>query len=473
MDEGRKLSDPESRGRTIHFVSLGCPKNRVDTERMVALATGQGMRLVADPADSEVIVVNTCGFIGPAKQESVETVLELARHKETGRCRTLVMTGCLSQRYPEELARELPEVDHFLGTSDLPRLGEILSRRDEARLAVGRPEGLAEAEFGRQLLGPAHTAHLKISEGCNRPCAFCIIPLMRGAQRSRTLPSLLEEARTLVASGVRELILVAQDTTVYGSDLAGEQETDLVALLEALSSLEGLVWIRLHYTYPSAVDRRLVEAMATLPKVAPYIDMPLQHVDDEVLRRMRRGYGEKKVRETIALLREAMPKVAIRTTLLTGHPGETDAAHARLLAFLEEVELDHVGVFPFSPEEGTPSHDLPDAVPEKVARARAKEVMALQRKISRRRLKRLRDEVLEVMVDGPSEESEFLLQGRHGGQSPEIDGVVILTDGTAQPGEVVRARVIKCSDYDLVASIEQAEEHAPDGGDSGRGATSR
>lgn len=438
--------------RSIHFVSLGCPKNTVDTERMVALARRQGLTPVAEPEQSDVIVVNTCGFIEAAKQESIDAVLEMAAHKHGGRCRSLVMAGCLSQRYAEQLARELPEVDHFLGTADLGRLAHILERAEAVRerIAVGPPEGLEEAEYGRELTGATHTAYLKISEGCNRPCAFCSIPLMRGRQRSRTIDSLVMETRSLVARGVRELILVAQDSTAYGRDLPRGQ-ADLVTLLQALEAIDELRWIRIHYAYPSSVDERLAEVIARSSRVVSYLDMPIQHVDDELLRRMRRGYSGARVRAAIETLRRHDPQVRVRTTMLLGHPGETARAHEALLAFVSEMQIDHLGAFVFSPEEGTAAAEQPDPVPQELAEERRAELMELQRRISGDRLRALRGSELEVLVDGPSDESEFLRVGRYAGQSPGIDGVVHLADSLSDPGTFVRARVSDTGDYDLVA----------------------
>ncbi len=435
----------------LYIAALGCPKNRVDSERMAGLAAGLGFTLTGDPAAAEVILVNTCGFVADASQESVDTVLELAHHKEGGACRRLVVAGCLSQRYPEELAAELPEVDYFVGSGDLARLGRVLKGEATARHRAGPPVPLDEGRYERSLVDTAHSAYLKIAEGCDRPCAFCIIPALRGPQRSRGVASLVEEAAALARAGVRELILIAQDTTAYGRDL--EPGVDLPELLRALEQeVSGAVrWIRLLYAYPSAVNEALARAMAELERVVPYLDLPIQHVDDRVLRRMKRGYDGQRVERTVALLREAVPGIALRTTLICGHPGETAEAHQRLLRFVERAELDHLGVFPFSLEEGTDAAQQPDQVPEETARARADEVMALQREISQKKLGRLVGQELEVLVDGPSEESEFLLQARHAGQAPEIDGVVHLADSGASVGEFVKAEVEQAGDYDLVA----------------------
>jgi len=423
---------------------------------MVGLAQSLGHVLVADPADAEVIVVNTCGFILRAKEESIDTILELALHRRR-RCRMLVVAGCLAQRYPEELARELPEVDHFLGTADLPRLQEILAPardpRHMPRIAVGQPgfPGITvEEAYPRALVGPTHMAYLKIAEGCDRSCAFCIIPHLRGPQRSRSLESLVAEAEQLCAAGARELVLVAQDTTAWGRDLRGQPH--LAELLEALDTLPRLRWIRLLYAYPSAVGRRLIDALARLPRVVPYLDLPFQHVDDRVLRRMRRGYTGDRVRRVIDGLRRAVPGIFLRGTIIAGHPGETAGAHRALLDFVAEAELEHLGVFAFSPEEGTRAASEPDPVPAPLAEERAAELMERQRAISRRKLARLRGAELEVLVDGPSEESELLLAARHAGQAPEVDGVVILKDSAARAGELLHARVTDSADYDLVAA---------------------
>ncbi len=444
---------------TLYISSLGCPKNRVDSERMAGLAASMGLELCADPGLAGVILVNTCGFVEAASQESVDAILELAGHKETGRCRTLVVAGCLAQRYPEELAKELPEVDFFVGSGDLPRLGRVLRGEAGERIRVGPPVPLEEGTWERALDGPAHSAYLKIGEGCDRECAFCIIPALRGPQRSRPVESLVAEARQLAEAGARELILVAQDTTTYGRDL--EPRAGLAALLQALDGLEaaargggGVRWIRLLYAYPTRVETALVERMASLERVVPYLDLPIQHVDDEVLKRMYRGHGGEQVERALDTLRQGLPGVFLRTTLICGHPGETDAAHRRLLAFLERARLDHVGVFPFSPEEGTAAARQPDQVPAQVARERADEVMALQQRISARKLEAMVGQELEVLVDGPSGESEFLMVGRHAGQAPEIDGVVHLADCGASAGEFVRAVVEQSGDYDLVARVK-------------------
>ncbi len=439
---------PRGGAPALHLASLGCPKNQVDSERMLGLAAALGFALTDDPAAAEVIVVNSCGFIQAAVEESIQVVLELGRHK-AGRCRKLILAGCLAQRHAAELAEALPEVDHLVGAGGFAELQAAL--QDQARrLAVAPPGAATEERWERAPTALAHTAYLKIAEGCDRPCAFCTIPAIRGPQRSRAPGSLVQEARALCARGARELTLVAQDTTAYGRDL--DPPADLASLLQALDGVPGLRWLRLLYAYPSSVDARLIEALATLPRVVKYLDLPIQHIDDEVLARMRRGYDGDRVRRTLDALRQAMPGVALRTTLLSGHPGESPQAHRRLVRFLEQAQLDHVGVFPFSAEPGAPAAAQPDPVPGPVAEERAAELMALQGQISSAKLARLRGQELQVLVDGPSPESEFLMQGRHAGQALDVDGVVVLTDGGGPVGELLRVRVTDSAEHDLVAT---------------------
>jgi ribosomal protein S12 methylthiotransferase len=430
---------------------------------MAGLAHGLGLELVAEPTDADVILVNTCGFILPAKEESIGVVLELAALKKKRRRGRgsrpgpkLVVAGCLVQRYREELAGSIPEVDHLVGTGELEALRAILQGEGDGAPRVAPPSpGLEdEGRYERVRGGPPHVAYLKIAEGCDRPCAFCTIPAIRGPQRSRAPTSLVEEAASLVEGGARELVLVAQDTTAYGLDLA-PPGAGLVGLLEALSSapLPGLLWIRVLYAYPSSVDRALVEAIAALPRVVPYLDLPLQHIDDGVLRRMKRGYTGRRVREVIARLRARVPDIALRGTLLVGHPGETEEAHRALVELVDEGLFDHLGVFAYSDEEGTAAAAMAGRVPEAVAEERRGELLEHQRASSRGRLAAQRGRVVEVLVDGESAESEYLMEGRTAGQAPEVDGVVHLADCEAGPGELVRARVTGSADYDLVATV--------------------
>jgi ribosomal protein S12 methylthiotransferase len=449
----------------VHFVSLGCPKNRVDTEVMLGHTTGAGHSLVAAPEEAEVIVINTCGFIGEAKQESIDAILEMARHKEAGTCKRLVVAGCLSQRYPRELADEMPEVDHFIGTDEVGDIAGAIAGSTERVHVAETPRFLYDDLAPRRPSMATHTAYVKIAEGCDRPCAFCIIPKLRGPQRSRQPDSVVREAEALAAAGTREICLVAQDLTTYGTDLVSAQQPGapiptLESLLAQLARVEGLRWIRLHYAYPTACTDGLLKVMAREARVAKYLDVPVQHIDSGVLKSMRRGYGERVVRELCERVRARVPGATLRTTFIVGHPGESEQAFARLCDFVREAELDRVGVFNYSKEEGTVAALLPGRLPQKEIDARRRELLRIQRGISKRKLRALRGREIEVLVEGPSDESEYLLMGRHEGQAPEIDGQVYLslpeTAGEAAPpaaGAIVRAKVTHSAEYDLAATI--------------------
>lgn len=448
------MTAPIAAPKKVYFVSLGCPKNQVDTEVMLGVVRDQGHTLVDAPEDADTLVVNTCGFIEEAKKESIETILELAQVKAKGEHKRLVVAGCLSQRYSKELAEEMPEVDNFLGSADMLGLSQVLAEQ-APRVGVsplGRRAYLYDHTTPRQVSGRRHSAYVKIAEGCDRPCAFCIIPKLRGPQRSRTIASLVAEAEALAAQGAREICLVAQDLTTYGTDL--DEPRTIEALLAGLVQVEGLRWIRLHYAFPTTVRDDLLKMIAGEPKIAAYLDVPLQHVDTDVLKKMRRGYTEKVVRDLVERLRAQGTYIYLRTTMLVGHPGETEAAFQRLYDFVEEGAIDHLGVFPWSREEGTPSALLPSRVSAEVAEERRLALMELQEEIRLARHEAMVGEELEVLIDGESDESEFLLEGRHEGQAPGIDGKVILADGTAKVGDLVRARVTQADAHDLVASLE-------------------
>jgi ribosomal protein S12 methylthiotransferase len=448
-----KTRGPAARERTIHFVSLGCPKNRVDTEVMLGVSSGSGYRLVDDPAAAEVIVVNTCGFIESAKQESIDTILELSQHKKSGACRSLVVSGCLTQRYPEELAKGLPEIDHLLGSSDMLSLGRVLDDAERPpRMLVGNPaDYVYKIADPRQLSQAKHSAYVKIAEGCSRKCAFCAIPSFRGTQRSRPIADVVAEVERLCNAGTFEINLISQDTVSYGRDL--KNGTNLEQLVEALLAVDALGWLRLFYLYPDALTDRVIELLGAQNKLVPYVDMPMQHATDGMLKRMRRGYNQKRQRELVARLRAAVPALAFRTAFIVGHPGETQADFEALCAFVEESAFDHVGVFRYSHEEGTHSGTLEDLVDEDTMSARIEQLMTIQRAISRKKLRAKVGQTLDVLVEGISDESELLLQGRHAGQAPDVDGVVLLTNDTAQPGDLRRAKVKQAGDYDLVAEL--------------------
>src|SRR5262252_2065222 len=451
----------------VHFVSLGCPKNRVDTEVMLGHTADAGHSLVEAPETADVIVVNTCGFIGEAKQESIDAILEMARHKQAGTCKRLVVTGCLSQRYPKELAAEMPEVDQFLGTDEVGTIAKAIAGT-VTRLAVAdTPAYLYDDASPRRRSQAAHSAYIKIAEGCDRPCAFCIIPKLRGPQRSRAPESVVREARDLVAGGTREICLIAQDLTTYGTDLRGAKQTSaasagggearLASLLRDLGAVDGLAWIRLHYAYPTACTDELCDVIAAELRVAKYLDVPIQHVDSDVLKSMRRGYGEKVVRDLVERFRARVPGGTLRTTFIAGHPGESEAAFQRLCDFVRDAELDHVGVFNFSREEGTVAALLPKRVPQKEIDARRRELLRIQRQVSKKKLRALHGRVLRVLVEGAADESEYLSMGRHEGQAPEIDGQVYLSlppeAATPAPGTFVDARVTHSAEYDLAAEL--------------------
>jgi ribosomal protein S12 methylthiotransferase len=437
--------------RKIHFVSLGCPKNRVDTEVMLGVAMGNGFDLTSDPSEAEYIVVNTCGFIGPAKEESIDTILEMGKFKESGSCEKLVVAGCLSQRYPEELAKEMPEVDHFLGSSDMLKLRSVLEGGAE-RMLVGNPaEYVLRASDPRTLSQSRHSAYLKIAEGCNRTCSFCAIPSIRGKQRSRPLEDIVEEATRLADQGVLELNVVSQDTIAWGRDLPGKPT--LAQLATRLGDIRGVRWIRLHYLYPESLTDELVEVIAQHPKVLRYVDMPLQHASDAMLRRMRRGHGGARLRRVVETVRKRVPDVVFRTAFIVAHPGESAEDFDELCEFVKWAEFDRVGVFRYSDEEDTGSFSQDAKVSKKDSAARHRKLMALQRPISRKRNRALVGQRLEVLVDGASEEHEYVLQGRHAGQAPDIDGVVYLSGAEVRPGEMVKVDITQSADYDLVGEV--------------------
>jgi ribosomal protein S12 methylthiotransferase len=443
----------------VYMHTLGCPKNRVDSEVMLGTLAQAGYRLVEEPARAEVIVVNTCGFIESAKEESVSAILELAEMKREGRCKKLVVTGCLVQRHGDELAREIPEVDHLLGTGAYQDVASVVAGAQAARLVVPDPDFVHAATTPRVNSLPSHTAYLKIAEGCDNACAFCIIPKLRGPQRSRTAEDLVAEASALAAQGTVELSLVAQDLTAWGYDLPGRQR--LHHLLPELCKVEGIRWIRLHYAYPRDFPDALVEVMAAEPKIAKYLDMPLQHSSDRLLRAMKRGRDSRFLRELLAKLRARVPSLALRTSLIVGLPGETEEDFDDLLRFVEEQRFERLGVFEYSREEGTPAAEMAEQVPDAVKRERFERVMELQQGIAREAQVALVGRRLEVLVEGASEESEHLLAGRNAQQAPEIDGLTyvneIAIDGepaaAVYPGEIVTVEVTDAGDYDLVGRV--------------------
>jgi ribosomal protein S12 methylthiotransferase len=436
------------------MVSLGCPKNLVDAEVMLGVLSQQGYEITMDEKEADVIIVNTCSFIKEAREESVDAILDLADRKHDGNCSTLIVAGCLPQRYQEELAQELPEVDIFIGTGDYPRVAEILAERQAEAgqiCYVGDPNYIFDENLPRLNSSPGWYAYLKIGEGCSNCCTYCVIPTLRGPYRSRPLEALVAEARRLVDGGVRELILVSQDITRYGSDLA--EQTTLAELVRQLAAIEGLQWIRLLYAYPDGISDELIELLKNEPKLCKYLDIPIQHISDAVLRRMKRRSSEQQVRDLIEKLRREIPGITLRTSLIVGFPGETVDDFLNLTQFVEKAQFDRLGVFCYSKEEGTPAADMPDQVSERVKRERHRKLMKVQARVSFRRNRALVGQIEQVIVEGYSEETELLLKGRTSRQAPDIDGQVYITAGTADIGTIVACRISDSSDYDLVAEM--------------------
>lgn len=452
----------------VYFISLGCPKNQVDSEVMLGEVSAHGHAIAESPEDADVIVVNTCAFIDAAKEESIDTILEMAEHKKHSG-QKLVVTGCLAQRYAADIAKDIPEIDHILGSADFSAIATVLgpgapppvvakptkgkARRMLPVIKVSEtPAYIYDATTPRVRIGKQHTAYVKIAEGCDRPCSFCIIPKLRGPQRSRSIEDIAREVTLLAEQGVKEINLIAQDLTRYGWDLEGRPT--LAQLLRAIAKTDGVEWIRLHYTFPSAFSDDLIDAIATEPKVAKYIDVPLQHISDDMLKIMRRGHSSRVTRALVKTLRERIPGVVLRTTFIVGHPGETDESFEQLYDFVKESEFDHMGAFTYSVEPGTHAAELPDQVERKVMLKRQERLMELQRQISLRKNEARVGQELDILIEGVSDESEFLLQGRWYGQAPGIDGTVYVADGTANPGDLVRTRVTQASDYDLAVTLE-------------------
>jgi ribosomal protein S12 methylthiotransferase len=464
----------------IGFLSLGCPKNLVDGEVMLGIAREAGHEVTADAAQADVLVVNTCAFIDSAKQESIDAILEMAAQKRDGNCSRLVVTGCLAERYRDELRKEIPEIDAVLGTGEVPQILKAIespevrtsgssepavpirffSRSPTSRTselpsvrASVPPSYIYDADTPRLLTTPNHFAYVKIAEGCDYTCAFCIIPTLRGSYRSRTADSIVREARALAERGVRELLLISQDTTFYGID-RGERGA-LAGLLRELNTIDGLAWIRLLYLYPTTITDDVLAAMAECDKVCRYIDLPLQHASAPVLKRMRRPGNRRTYDALLGRIRDRVPGVTLRTTLIVGFPGETDADFAELEGFVADTGFDHVGVFTYSHEEGTRAYGLADDVQAPIKQRRRNALMSRQKRIVGRAHRARIGSEADVLLDGPSPEHEMVLQGRIEGQAPDIDSVVYLTDcdpSQHEPGDLIRARIVAARGYDLVAA---------------------
>ena len=447
--------------KKIGFISLGCPKNLVDSEVMMGQLKQAGYEVTNDASEAETLVVNTCGFIDSAKKESVEAILEAARLKSEGPCRRLVVAGCLVERYRDELRAEIPEVDVFIGTNQIGDITAICDERTNARALPVIPIGNQSATFlydestPRVLTTPGYSAYIKIAEGCDRPCAFCFIPQMRGHFRSRRFRSVINEAQQLAEKGVKEIILVAQDSSRYGEDLG--QQDGLAHLLRELAHLDGIEWVRVMYTYPTHISDAFLEVMANEPKAVKYLDMPLQHASANVLKLMRRGGTRDSLERLIERVRQRVPNIAVRTTFITGFPGETEEDFNELLAFIQHVEFDRVGVFTYSDEDGTPAFDLPDKVDARTAARRRTRLMKEQARISMRRNKARVGSTVRVLFEGPSKETDLLWQGRMETQAPDIDGCVLINDApegcAPAPGDFVNILITEAHEYDLIGRI--------------------
>src|ERR1700752_1558868 len=447
--------------KKVGFISLGCPKNLVDSEVMMGQLKQSGYQITPDAADAETIVVNTCGFIDSAKKESIDTILEAAQLKTSGQAKRLIVAGCLVERYRDELKAEIPEVDAFIGTNQINDILTVTDPKTNTRSLPVVPLGNQSATYlydestPRVLATPSHYAFVKIAEGCDRPCAFCFIPQMRGHFRSRRFGSIIAEAQQLAEEGVKELILVAQDSSRYGEDL-GKQDA-LARLFGELSHTDGIEWVRVMYTYPTHISDEFLDVIAEEPKAVKYLDMPLQHASQNVLKLMQRGGNRKSLERLIERVRNKVPDIAVRTTFITGFPGETEEDFEELRSFIKNVEFDRVGVFTYSDEEGTPAFDLPGKVQHRTASRRRTALMKDQARISRRKNKQRIGEKVRVLFEGESKESELLWQGRIETQAPDIDGCVLINDVPEgiipAEGDFVTVEVTEALEYELVGRI--------------------
>jgi ribosomal protein S12 methylthiotransferase len=440
--------------RSFHLVSLGCPKNLVDSEVIYGLLEKHGWQGLDKPDEASFLLINTCGFIQPAVEESIEEILQLSRFKTDAPNKKLVVVGCLVQRYRKSLADELPEVDLFVGTEGVPQIPALLDNllSGTAGPQLVRPDlFLMDAALPRRLSTPFFRAWLKITEGCDNHCSYCMIPFIRGRLRSRRMDDLVLEAQQLEAEGVRELSLVAQDLTAYGLDLDGRR--NLSGLLRRLLAETSVSWIRLLYLYPSTIEDELLELVAANPRIVPYLDIPLQHVSTPILRAMNRRYRTEDIQALLARVRTMLPDAALRTTFLVGFPGETQRDVDQLADFLDEAALDHVGVFAYADEEGSSSAKLPDKIEEGVKEERLQRILAIQSEISGKKLQRFIGTTQQVLVEGLSKETDLLLEGRTKYQAPDIDGCVLINEGETRPGEIVDVEITEAQIYDLVGRI--------------------
>lgn len=437
----------------IGLVSLGCAKNQTDAEIMLGILANDGFNITYNPSDADVIIVNTCGFIESAKQESIDAILEMAQYKN-GRCRLLIATGCLAERYSSDILIELPEVDAIVGTGDYDKIAEVIREafKGEKPVICGHNDRTPDERLPRILSTPSYTAYLKIADGCDNNCTYCAIPMIRGHFRSRKIEDIAEEAENLAKNGVKELILIAQDTSRYGKDLYGEYSLD--KLLEKLVAVDGIEWIRVHYFYPEAITDGLIDTMAKYDKICNYIDMPVQHGNNEILRRMARRTTQEQMVGRINKIREKMPDCTIRTSIIVGFPGETEEQFNELYEFVKKVRFDRMGAFTYSQEEDTPAADFPNQVDEEIKEERLDRLMTLQQGISLELNKAKLGKTLEVLVEGYDEES-FLFYGRSRGDSIDVDGkVYFATEEEVTPGDIIKVKILDADEYDLTGQAE-------------------
>ena len=426
--------------KTLNLISLGCAKNLVDSEILLGGLDKTNVSITKDPEKADTIVVNTCGFLDIAREESVDTILQAAEMKRTGSLKELVVMGCLSARYPQELKKEIPEVDRIFGSNDHQQIVSFLTGKEFAK---------DDPLFFRSLMTPNHYAYIKIAEGCDNGCSFCSIPIMRGLQKSRTISSIMDEAERLASNGTKELLVIAQDSTSYGWDL--EKKVYLSDLLKELNTINGIEWIRVHYAHPAHLSQRIIDAIANCDKVCNYLDMPIQHASDDMLKAMRRGLGQDGIKNRISRLRDAVPNIALRTTLIVGHPGEKEDDYHQLKDFVEEIRFDRLGIFTYSEEEGTLAADLKDDIPREVKDNRKNEILELQHEISLEKNESFIGKRLRVIVD---ESQGNVTVGRSEYDSPEIDNIIHIK-GTAEVGVFHDIQIIEANEYELIGEIIQ------------------
>lgn len=447
--------------KKVHFISLGCPKNLVDSEIMAGTLLKEGYEVVGDQDQADTVIINTCGFIEDSKKESVQRILEMGDLKKQGKLSNLVVAGCLTQRYKDELVEGLPEADLFVGSGEFQNISKIFKsfqQGDTNKKFFNLPTYLQEEHTPRVNSQPGHRAYLKISEGCLKRCSFCAIPLIRGNLQSRSLPNIVNEARLLAAGGVKELLIISHDFTDYGWDLRKKNPQAIespVSLLQALSEVDGIEWVRVLYLYPDGITSEMIQLIKNNKKLVKYFDMPLQHISNDMLKRMNRKMTRQEIAGVLSEIRREIPEAVIRTQFIVGFPGETEENFEELLQFVTEQNFDRVGCFQYSPEENTPGGKMEDQIDDETKQFRYDALMSVQQKISKDMHKKFIGRTVDVLIEGYSEETELLLQGRTSQQAPDIDGVVLINSGIAKVGDIVKVRITESMEYDLIGEIDE------------------